>query len=52
VASADQVRAGCEPAVTAGVLAPIPAEPGRCRFAHALVRDVVYAELAPDTRAG
>jgi ATP/maltotriose-dependent transcriptional regulator MalT len=50
--TADRVRAGLEHAGAAGVLAPIPAEPGRCRFAHALVRDVVYAELDPDTRAG
>jgi tetratricopeptide (TPR) repeat protein len=38
-----------EPAVGAHLVAPL--EPPRCRFAHAIVRDVVYDHLAPAGRA-
>jgi DNA-binding CsgD family transcriptional regulator len=34
-----------------GVLISLPDLPGRWRFAHALVRDGVYADLAPSVRA-
>ncbi|MGY1754756.1 ATP-binding protein [Blastococcus sp. SYSU D01042] len=46
----DDVRRGLDAAVQAGVLAPVPDTPGRRRFVHAVVRDGVYADLAPSTR--
>jgi DNA-binding CsgD family transcriptional regulator len=41
-----------QPAVPAGLVAPLsPVDGGRVRFAHALVRDAVYASLPPVRRA-
>ena len=48
--SADDVRAGLDTAVRAGVLTAVPDAPGRRRFAHAIVRDAIYADLSPSTR--
>ncbi|MGK5114676.1 ATP-binding protein, partial [Geodermatophilus sp. CPCC 205506] len=45
-----EVAAGLDAAVRAGVLTAVPDAPGRRRFAHAVVRDAVYADLAPSTR--
>ncbi|MGI5239850.1 hypothetical protein [Dactylosporangium sp. CA-139066] len=39
------------PAVPAGLLAPLSSASGRIRFAHALVREAVYASLPPVRRA-
>ena len=47
---AEQVAAGLDAAVRAGVLTAVPDAPGRRRFAHAVVRDAVYADLAPSVR--
>lgn len=47
---ADEVAAGLDAAVHGGVLAAVPDAPGRRRFAHAAVRDAVYADLAPSVR--
>jgi DNA-binding CsgD family transcriptional regulator len=44
------VHSGLDAAVRAGVLAPLPDAPGRRRFVHAVVRDAIYADLAPSTR--
>ncbi|WP_236796928.1 AAA family ATPase [Amycolatopsis sp. GM8] len=44
----DTVAAGLDQAVRAGVLVPVGA--GLRRFAHAVVRDGVYADLAPSVR--
>jgi DNA-binding SARP family transcriptional activator len=40
-----------EPAVVTGLVTEDPDVPGRCRFAHALVRETLYDELAPLRRA-
>jgi DNA-binding CsgD family transcriptional regulator len=48
--SPDDVRAGLDAAVRAGVLTSVPDLPGRRRFAHAVVRDAIYADLSPSTR--
>lgn len=45
-----EVAAGVDVAVAAGVLTAVPDIPGRRRFLHAVVRDAVYADLAPSTR--
>ncbi len=37
-------------AVRSQLLVPVPADPGRFRFAHALVRDALYDEIAPGER--
>jgi DNA-binding CsgD family transcriptional regulator len=47
---AQEVAAGLDAAVRAGVLTTVPDVPGRRRFAHAVVRDAVYADLAPSVR--
>jgi ATP/maltotriose-dependent transcriptional regulator MalT len=46
------VRAGLDAAVRAGVLSAVPYAPGRRRFVHAVVRDGIYADLAPSDREG
>jgi len=46
----DDVRAGLDAAVRAGVLTAVPDAPGRRRFAHAVVRDAIYAHLSPSAR--
>ncbi|MGY1666173.1 helix-turn-helix transcriptional regulator [Geodermatophilus sp. SYSU D00696] len=46
----EQVHAGLDDAVRAGVLTVLPDVPGRRRFAHAVVRDAIYGDLAPSTR--
>ncbi|MGY1616310.1 ATP-binding protein [Geodermatophilus sp. SYSU D00691] len=45
-----EVRAGLDAAVRAGVLTAVPDAPGRRRFAHAVVRDAIHADLSPSTR--
>ncbi|MGY1742635.1 MULTISPECIES: ATP-binding protein [unclassified Blastococcus] len=45
-----EVAAGLDAAVRAGVLTAVPDSPGRRRFAHAVVRDAVHADLAPSVR--
>jgi predicted ATPase len=45
-----EVTGGLDAAVRAGVLAAVPDVPGLRRFAHAVVRDAVYADLAPTAR--
>jgi DNA-binding CsgD family transcriptional regulator len=45
-----EVSAGLDVAVRAGVLVPVRGVPGRRRFAHAVVRDGVYADLPPGER--
>jgi hypothetical protein len=40
-----------EPAIDAHMIAGAPELPGRYRFSHALVRDVVYHSLTPSRRA-
>jgi len=40
-----------DPALDAGVLRACADAPGRLEFGHVLLRDVLYHELAPDTRA-
>lgn len=45
-----EVGEGLDTAVRAGVLAAVPDLPGRRRFAHAVVRDAIYADLAPSVR--
>jgi DNA-binding CsgD family transcriptional regulator len=45
-----QVTGRLDAAVRAGVLTAVPAAPGRRRFVHAVVRDGVYADLAPGRR--
>ncbi|SOD99080.1 ATP-binding protein [Blastococcus haudaquaticus] len=47
---AGEVRAGLDAAVRAGVLTAVPDAPGRRRFAHAVVRDAIYADLSPSAR--
>jgi DNA-binding CsgD family transcriptional regulator len=52
VPAASSVLERVYPAVPAGLLAaPSTADGGRIRFAHALVRDAVYASLPPARRA-
>jgi ATP/maltotriose-dependent transcriptional regulator MalT len=46
----DDVRDGLDAAVRAGVLTAVPDVPGRRRFAHAVVRDAIYADLSPSAR--
>jgi DNA-binding NarL/FixJ family response regulator len=46
----DEVGAGLDAAVRAGVLTSVPDLPGRRRFVHAVVRDAIYADLSPSTR--
>ena len=46
-----KVSARLDIASRVGVLISLPDLPGRWRFAHALVRDGVYADLAPSVRA-
>ena len=46
----DEVREGLDAAVRAGVLTAVPDVPGRRRFAHAVVRDAIYADLSPSAR--
>jgi DNA-binding CsgD family transcriptional regulator len=46
----DRVAEGLDAAVRAGVLTAVPDAPGRRRFAHAVVREAVYADLAPSVR--
>ncbi|MGY1804510.1 ATP-binding protein [Blastococcus sp. SYSU D00922] len=46
----EEVGDGLDAAVRAGVLAAVPDLPGRRRFAHAVVRDAIYADLAPSAR--
>lgn len=45
-----EVRSALDAAVAAGVLTTVPDAPGRRRFVHAVVRDGIYADLAPSTR--
>ncbi|WP_116450343.1 ATP-binding protein [Blastococcus litoris] len=45
-----EVRHGLDVAVRAGVLTAVPDVPGRRRFAHAVVRDAIYADLSPSAR--
>jgi len=45
-----EVREGLDAAVRAGVLTAVPDVPGRRRFAHAVVRDAIYADLSPSAR--
>ncbi|MGY1744918.1 ATP-binding protein [Blastococcus sp. SYSU D00695] len=45
-----EVATGLDAAVRGGMLAAVPDAPGRRRFAHAAVRDAVYADLAPSVR--
>ncbi|HEX6870397.1 MAG TPA: AAA family ATPase, partial [Micromonosporaceae bacterium] len=40
-----------EPALRHRLLIPVPDRPGRCRFAHALVREVAFADIAAFHRA-
>jgi DNA-binding CsgD family transcriptional regulator len=47
---AADVTAALDVAVRSGVLTAVPAVPGRRRFAHAVVRDGVYGDLAPSER--
>ncbi|RBY90610.1 AAA family ATPase [Blastococcus sp. TF02A-26] len=47
---APEVTAGLDAAVRAGVLTTVPDAPGHRRFAHAVVRDAVYADLLPSVR--
>ncbi|MGY1771168.1 ATP-binding protein [Blastococcus sp. SYSU D00813] len=47
---AGEVVAALDAAVRGGVLTAVPDAPGRRRFAHAAVRDAVYADLAPSVR--
>lgn len=44
------VARGLDQAVRAGVLDPVPLGAGLRRFAHAVVRDGIYADLAPSVR--
>lgn len=46
----DEVRRALDAAVHAGVLTTVPDSPGRRRFVHAVVRDGIYADLAPSER--
>ncbi|WP_233489415.1 AAA family ATPase [Blastococcus sp. TF02-9] len=46
----DEVHRSLDAAVRAGVLTAVPDAPGRRRFAHAVVRDGVYADLPPSDR--
>ncbi|NYJ08951.1 ATP-binding protein [Petropleomorpha daqingensis] len=48
--AADGVGADLDAAVAAGVLTAVPDLPGRRRFAHAVVRDAIYADLSPSRR--
>ena len=48
--SPEDVRAGLDAAVRAGVLTAVPDLPGRRRFVHAVVRDAIYADLSPSRR--
>jgi DNA-binding CsgD family transcriptional regulator len=45
-----EVHRALDAAVRAGVLAAVPDAPGRRRFAHAVVRDGIYADLPPSDR--
>ena len=49
--SAEQVSDLRAEATEARLLSPSDDAPERCRFAHGLIRDVVYEELSPDRRA-
>ncbi len=46
----EEVTAHLDAAVRGGVLTALPDLPGRRRFVHAVVRDAVYADLAPSVR--
>jgi DNA-binding CsgD family transcriptional regulator len=46
----DAVHRALDAAVHAGVLTDVPDAPGRRRFAHAVVRDGIYADLVPSAR--
>jgi DNA-binding CsgD family transcriptional regulator/tetratricopeptide (TPR) repeat protein len=46
----DEVTSLLDEAARAGVLTAVPATAGRRRFVHAVVRDGVYADLAPGLR--
>ncbi|WP_309229776.1 LuxR C-terminal-related transcriptional regulator [Blastococcus sp. TML/M2B] len=46
----DEVHRALDDAVHAGVLTTVPGSPGRRRFVHAVVRDGIYADLAPSDR--
>jgi DNA-binding CsgD family transcriptional regulator len=48
--SVTEVTARLDGPDRAGVLTTVPATPGRRRFVHAVVRDGVYADLAPGLR--
>ena len=45
------LRAGLAELTRAGITLEDPEAPGRFRFAHALVRDALYSELPPASRA-
>lgn len=46
-----EVLAALDHAVAARLVSPLAATPGRFRFAHALIRDVVYQALSAERRA-
>jgi hypothetical protein len=49
--SPERVLAALAPALTTGVLAPVPARPMRLSFSHPLIHESLYAALAPPVRA-
>jgi DNA-binding SARP family transcriptional activator len=49
-ASEDQVYSALEEAASARLLAALPSAPGRLRFAHILVRDVLYESIPAPRR--
>jgi DNA-binding CsgD family transcriptional regulator/tetratricopeptide (TPR) repeat protein len=48
--SPQEILEALRDAVEARLVAAVPVEPGRFRFAHALVRDTLYEELSPADR--
>ncbi|MDP9283674.1 MAG: AAA family ATPase, partial [Actinomycetota bacterium] len=48
--SGDQLLEVLDEAARERVVADVPAQPGRMRFAHVLIRDTLYDELAPGRR--
>ena len=47
----DEVLDGLDETVDAGLLTSVSGAPGRFRFSHDLIRETLYADVAPTTRA-
>ena len=50
-ADEEEVLDRLDPTVEAGLIAAVPGAPGRFRFSHDLIRETIYADVSPATRA-